>query len=157
VWRDLRDVAVGGRAFLRALRERDPVEIGLALFAAGASLATRGTASTYTVRIASVAPSPRPVRLLIDFYALNPPAGTDGHHAYFGRRLRIAPRTATTIELRYDWQRVARFAQDGEVSVPDDTWRGPEGQPRLYAVYALLHDPGGAELDRLVIAQELRG
>jgi len=156
-WRDLRDLAAGSRACVRWLRERDPVEVGLALFAADARAATRGTPSRYTVRVASTAERPRPVKLLLDFYALNPRPGTDGHYAYLGHSLRVPPRAATTVEIRYDWERGARLSWDDVSIRAEQVWRGAEGLPRVYAVYALVLDPAGAELDRLVIAQELRG
>lgn len=156
-WRELRDLASGSRAFVRWLREPDPAEVGLALFTADAPVANRGTPSRYTARIASLAERPRPVKLLLDFYALNPRPGTDGHYAYFSRTLRVPARAATTVEIRYDWERKARFAWDDVSSAADQMWRGAEGLPRVYAVYALVLDPAGVELDRLMIAQELRG
>lgn len=157
IWQDLRDVSAGSRALAGWLTRRDPREVGLALFSAEATAATRGVSSTYVARIASADEAPRSVKLLLDFYAVNPPPTTDGHYAYFSESLRIPPRAATTLEIRYDWERTARFSREGLCTAPDDLWRGAEGLPRLYAVYAILLDPHGVELDRLVIGQELRG
>jgi hypothetical protein len=157
MWHEVRELARGARALVRALSERDPVEVGLAAFSAGAPLATRGTPSVYTVRVASLAAEPRSVRLLLDFYALRPDPGSDGHHAYFTRHLRLPPRAATTVEFRYDWDRAASFVHEDRASDPEQTWRASDARPRAYAVYALLHGSDGAELDRLVVGQDLRG
>jgi hypothetical protein len=158
IWQDLWNLSRGSCAFVRWLAERDPLEIGLAVFSAEAPTATRGVQSAYAVRIASAAGAPRSVKLLMDFYALNAPPGTDGHYAYFSRTLRIPPRVATTVDIRYDWERTVCFTCEGLATEPDDLWwRGAQGLPQLYAVYALLYDLAGAELDRLVISQELCG
>jgi hypothetical protein len=157
VWQDLRDFSAGSRALVRWLTERDPLEVGLALFGAETPAATRGVPSTYVARIASAGEAPRSVTFLMDFYTLNPAPTTNGHYVYFSRSLRIPPRATTTLEIRYDWERTARFSCEGSSTAPDDFWRGSEGLPRVYAVYAILLDPNGVELDRLVISQELRG
>jgi hypothetical protein len=156
MWRDLGHVVRGGRALVRSLTSPDPVEVGFAAFSAAARVARRGASAHYVARIASTVAVPRSVRLLIDVYALRAPANSDGHHAYFWRSLRIAPRASTTVEIAYDWARTAHFSWGGRSFAPEDFWRGGEGLPQIYIVYALVLDPERGEIDRSMVAQDLQ-
>jgi hypothetical protein len=153
--RDLRRIAGGFALFLEYLVTTERVEIGLGQFSAESSVAARGIPNQYLVTISSARSEPMDVTLVIDIYAVDSPPRTDGHYAYFAKRLKARPRASTLVEARYDWLARAGFLLDGTPLAPDDFWRGTLDRSARYSVNAFLLDPHGDRLEVLTVYQEL--
>jgi hypothetical protein len=130
--------------------------MGLGLLSAESDIARRGFANRYAVRLVSPSTKTQQAKLVIDIYSLSVPKHPEGHYAYFTQRVSLPPRTASVVEIQYDWLQAASFHIDGVCSPAADLWRGPVDAPQLYSVFALLIDPQGSLVDRLAIFQELQ-
>jgi hypothetical protein len=157
VCKDLRRVFRGACEFLQFLASKDSVTMGLGLLSAESYIAHRGLANRYDVRIVSACEKTQEARLVIDIYSVTVPKHPEGHYAYFTQRVSLPPRTASIVEIQYDWLHAASFHIDGVSSPPAELWRGPIDTPQLYSIFTLLVDPQGSLLDRLTIFQELSG
>jgi hypothetical protein len=157
VRKDLRRIVRGASAFFKFLASKDLIPIGLGLLSAESHIARRGVSNRYIVRIASRSDKTQHAKLVIDIYAVTVPKHPEGHYAYFTQSLSLSPRTASVVEIQYDWLDAAYFHIDGVSSPPADLWRGPVDAPQRYSIFALLLNPEGNLLDRLAIFQELVG
>jgi hypothetical protein len=157
VSKDLRRVFRGACAFFKFLASKDPITMGLGLLSAESYIARRGLSNRYVVRIASAYDKTQHAKLVIDIYSMTVPKHPEGHYAYFTQSLSLPPRTASVVEIQYDWLHAAYFHIDGVSSPAAELWRGSVDAPQLYSIFALLFDPQGSLLDRLAIFQELVG
>ena len=157
IGQDLRRVVRATETFFRYLRAKEDIELSLGLFAAAAHSAIPGQLNQYRVRIANAGHDHRDVTLGIDICAVNAPRHSDGHYGSFSKYLGIAPRTASTITIQFDWLTEVRLLIDGISARPDSLWRGDVSLPQLYSVSAALFDTQGNLLNMLTIYQELTG
>ncbi len=157
IGRDLRRIVRGADAFLRYLRSKEDIEVGLGLFAAASNIAVIGQPNWYEVRVVNISQDLRDVTLGIDIYAVNVPRHPEGHYGFFSKHLTMKCATASAIAVRYDWLTTACLLIDHVSSPPDAIWRGEANRPQLYSVTAALFDTQQTQLDGLTIYQELTG
>jgi hypothetical protein len=155
MWRDLARIAAGTSAFVGQLLSRDRVEVALGLLAARSRVARRGLPNVYIVRIANLAGEPRAVTLRVEIVSAAGRTRPGGHRASLAKALRVRPRAATEVEIRYDWLGSASAVVDGIRLSPDAFEQGGANAPGLYSVSAVLLDARGQQPDRLTIYQEL--
>ena len=157
VGHDLRRLARGANAFLRALVAKEDLIGGLGLFSTVSTITTKGQAHQYVVRIANARRMCVEFLLTFHIQAAHLSVPCQGYYASFTKKLSIQPRRSSTLTIQYDWMDQADFRVDGCSFPPDDFSRGEIDTPQLYAVKVLLGDPTGAQLDELTIYQELVG
>jgi hypothetical protein len=152
--RDLRRVVGGFAALLRYRFAGDVVDLGLGQLS-GAGVAVAGRPNRYVVTIASTRTEPEDVTLIVDIYVADFPTHPDGHYAHFAKGLRAQPRTATRVEIEYDWRARAGFVVDGVRYSADHLWRGTLDRKTRYSVSTVLQDAHGTRVEVLTISQEL--
>jgi hypothetical protein len=157
IGRDAQRVLREVDAFLRYLRSKEDVEVGLGLFAAASHVAVIGQPNRYEVRVASASRDSRDVMLVVDIYAVDLPRHPEGHYGWFTKHLSVKRGTSRTIAIEYDWLATPCVLIDDVPSPPDAIWRGQGHRPQLYSVTATLFDMQRTQLDSLTIYQELTG
>src|SRR6266540_396565 len=154
IGRDLRRVVRGSDAFLRYLRAKEDIEVGLGLFAAASNSAVIGQPNRYEVRVANASQDTQDVTLGVDIYAVDVPRHPEGHYGFFTKHLTVKSGTSSTIAIQYDWLTTICVLIDDVSSPPDFIWRGEAHRPQLYSVTAALFDTQQTQLDGLTIYQE---
>jgi hypothetical protein len=154
---DLRRILREADAFVRYLRAKEDIDVGLGLFTAASNIAVIGQPNRYEVRVASASRDSRDVMLVVDIYAVDLRGHPGGHYGLFTKHLSVKCGMSSTIAIEYDWLATACLLIDDVPSPPDAIWRGEGNRPQLCSVTATLFDIPQTQLDSLTIYQELTG
>jgi hypothetical protein len=149
-------MARGTNAFLRGLFSKEDLAGGIGLLSAASTIATKGQAHQYVVRIANAEQNCVEFLLVVQIKAAHLVIPGSGQYASFAKKLRVQPCRSSTLTIQYDWMDHAEFRMGGASFPPDAFSRGESDTPQLYTVTVLLCDSEGTELDELMIYQELR-
>jgi hypothetical protein len=158
VWRDMMRIIRGASAFVQYLMTREYIDVGLGYLGSDASVAVRGQPSRYIIRVANVRDKVWRGMVVIDIISAEGSNPRQERYASFATQLTVEPRSATAIEIQYDWLAQVAFVIDGSVSSPDEFCQGRVTQlAQRWAVHAVLMDMRRERLDQLTIYQRMEG
>jgi hypothetical protein len=155
LWNDTKRIFSGLFALLSYVYVREEISLSLSLFSTDSQNSQIGKTSVFELTLANNSREDLRARVLFDFYRKDNPIHTDGHLAYFEKKVFVKNRASQKIVMHYNWQEDARFEIDGVISAPDSTWRGSGEVSGKYRVFAVLLDETGKTVETLTIIQSI--